>query len=147
VRSANKYVPSHKSLSENCRARHPTWQHVDPSVTMCTPRRMSNKLLHSSTRAMYWSLSSQCVKGKGKLVPVLSLPEHHAIKAYWGVEVQLHKFLKLDPRWMWVVSFTPQPPYSQGKSPWYPLGSSKSQFGCGGAFINSKKKGKVVPVL
>jgi hypothetical protein len=30
------------------------------------------------------------VKGKG--VPVL-LTEHHAMKVYWGVEVQLHEFL------------------------------------------------------
>jgi hypothetical protein len=26
-------------------------------------------------------------KGKGKAVPVLILTEHHAMKAYWGVEV------------------------------------------------------------
>jgi len=26
-------------------------------------------------------------KGKVKVVPVLSLTEHHAIKAYWGVEI------------------------------------------------------------
>jgi hypothetical protein len=29
---------------------------------------------------------------KGKVVPVL-LTEHHATKAYWGVEVSLHAFL------------------------------------------------------
>jgi hypothetical protein len=26
-------------------------------------------------------------KGKGKIVPVIFLTEHHAMKAYWGVEV------------------------------------------------------------
>jgi hypothetical protein len=26
-------------------------------------------------------------KGKGKVVPILFLTEHHAMKAYWGVEV------------------------------------------------------------
>jgi hypothetical protein len=26
-------------------------------------------------------------KGKGKVVPVLFLTEHHATKAYWGLEV------------------------------------------------------------
>jgi hypothetical protein len=26
-------------------------------------------------------------KGKGKVVPALFLTEHHAMKAYWGVEV------------------------------------------------------------
>jgi hypothetical protein len=30
-----------------------------------------------------------------KVVPVLPLTEHHAIKAYWGVEVQLHPFFDL----------------------------------------------------
>jgi hypothetical protein len=30
--------------------------------------------------------SSTCKVGKGKVVPVL-LTEHHAMKAYWGVEV------------------------------------------------------------
>jgi hypothetical protein len=27
------------------------------------------------------------VKGKRKVVPVLFLTEHHAVKVYWGVEV------------------------------------------------------------
>jgi hypothetical protein len=26
-------------------------------------------------------------KGKGKVVPVLFLTEHHALKVYWGVEL------------------------------------------------------------
>jgi hypothetical protein len=35
-------------------------------------------------------------KSKGKkVVPVLPLTEHHAMKAYWGVEVQLHPFFDL----------------------------------------------------
>jgi hypothetical protein len=28
---------------------------------------------------------AMCVKGKDKVVPVLSLTEHHAMKAYWGL--------------------------------------------------------------
>jgi hypothetical protein len=32
---------------------------------------------------------------EGKVAPVLPLTEHHAMKVYWGVEVQLHPFL--DP--------------------------------------------------
>jgi hypothetical protein len=35
---------------------------------------------------------------KGKVVPVLPLTEHHAMKAYWGVEVQLHSFFGLGTR-------------------------------------------------
>jgi hypothetical protein len=31
--------------------------------------------------------SFSAFKGKGKVVPVLFLTEHHGMKAYWGVEV------------------------------------------------------------
>jgi hypothetical protein len=34
------------------------------------------------------SVTVGCIKGKkGKVVPVLFLAEHHAMEAYWGVEV------------------------------------------------------------
>jgi hypothetical protein len=33
-----------------------------------------------------------------KVVPVLTLTEHYAMKAYWGVEVQLHPFFDLGTR-------------------------------------------------
>jgi hypothetical protein len=33
------------------------------------------------------------VKGKGKFCPCAFLTDHHAMKAYWGVEVKLHAFL------------------------------------------------------
>jgi len=33
-----------------------------------------------------------------KVVPVLPLTEHHAMKAYWGVKVQLHPFFDLCTR-------------------------------------------------
>jgi len=32
-------------------------------------------------------------KGTGKVVPVLFSAEHHAMKAYWEMEVQIHAFL------------------------------------------------------
>jgi hypothetical protein len=35
------------------------------------------------------------LKGKGKVVPVLLLTEHHTMKAYGGVKVQLHTFFDL----------------------------------------------------
>jgi hypothetical protein len=28
-----------------------------------------------------------------------ALTEHHAMKAYWGVEIQLHSFFDLGTRW------------------------------------------------
>jgi hypothetical protein len=38
------------------------------------------------------------VKGKVKVVSVLPTTEHHAMKAYWGVEAQLHPFFDLGTR-------------------------------------------------
>jgi hypothetical protein len=52
-----------------------------------------------------WNIKVKC---KGKVVPVLLLTEHHAMKAYWGVEAQFHPFSDLGTRRRWVVSFTPQ---------------------------------------
>jgi hypothetical protein len=41
------------------------------------------------------------------------------MKAYWGSGgiAPLHSFFDLGTRWRWVISFTPQPLYPQGKSP------------------------------
>jgi hypothetical protein len=36
--------------------------------------------------------------------------------------------LDLGTRWRWVVSFTPRPLYTQGKSPWYLLDRRLSGF-------------------
>jgi hypothetical protein len=65
------------------------------------------------------------------------------MKAYWGVEIQLHAFFDLGTRWRWVVNFTPQPLYTQGRSPWYPLGrrlgGPQSRSGRGGEEKNSQR--------
>jgi hypothetical protein len=64
------------------------------------------------------------------------------MKAYGGVDVQLHSFFDLGTRWRWVVSFTPRPLYPQGKSPSYPLdrslGGPQSRSGRGGEEKNSQ---------
>jgi hypothetical protein len=39
------------------------------------------------------------VKVKGKIVPVITLTEHHTMKAYRGVDVQLYSFFDLSTRW------------------------------------------------
>jgi hypothetical protein len=61
--------------------------------------------------------------------------------AYWGGGIA-PRILDLGIRWSWVVSFTPRPLYSQGKSPWYPLdrrlGGSQSRSGRGGDEKNSQ---------
>jgi hypothetical protein len=57
------------------------------------------------------------------------------------------RILDLGTRWRWVVSFTPRPLYSQGKSPWYTLdrrlGGPQSRSGHGGV----KKHSQSLPGL
>jgi hypothetical protein len=81
------------------------------------------------------------LKGKGKIIPVLFSTEHHAMKAYWRSGGISPLILNLGTRCWWVVSFTPQPLYPQGKRRWYPLdrrlGGPQSRCGCCG-----KSKGK-----
>jgi hypothetical protein len=55
-------------------------------------------------------------KGKDKIVPLL-LTKHHAMKAYWGMEVQRHSFFDLGTRWRWVVSFTTRSFYLRERPP------------------------------
>jgi hypothetical protein len=43
----------------------------------------------------------------GKVVSVLFLTEHHAMKAYWGSGSRAPRILDLGTRWRRVVSFTP----------------------------------------
>jgi hypothetical protein len=73
------------------------------------------------------------IKVKVKLSLCLFLTHHHAMKAYWGVQVQLPRIIDLGTRWKWVVSFTPRPLYPQGKRPWYTLdrrlGGPQSRLG------------------
>jgi hypothetical protein len=81
------------------------------------------------------------VKDKVKIL-VLFLTNHHAMKAFGGVEVQLHSFFDLGIRWRWLVSFTHRPLYPQVKNPWYPLnkrlGGPQSRSGWGGEEKNSQ---------
>jgi hypothetical protein len=56
------------------------------------------------------------------------------MKAYWGMQVELHLFFYFGIRWRWVVSFTPRPLYPQEKN-YYPLdrrlGGPQRRSGCG----------------
>jgi hypothetical protein len=71
------------------------------------------------------------------------------MKAYWGVEVELHSFFDLGTGWRWVVSFTPRPLYLQGKRPWYPLdrrlGGPQSRSGRDGEEKNSQPPPGIEP--
>jgi hypothetical protein len=49
------------------------------------------------------------------------LTNHRAVRTYWRSGGIAPFILDLGTRWMWVVSFTLRPPYSQGKIPHYPL--------------------------
>jgi hypothetical protein len=52
----------------------------------------------------------------------LFLSEHHSMAAYWVSGGIAQCTLNLGMRWRWVLGFTLRQLYSQGKSPWYPLG-------------------------
>jgi len=39
------------------------------------------------------------------------------MKVYWGSGGITPRILDLGTRWRWVVSFTPQPPYSREREP------------------------------
>jgi hypothetical protein len=58
------------------------------------------------------------------------------MKAYWGRGCIAPRILDLGTRRRWMVSFSPRPPYPQGKSPYYPLyrrlGGPQSRSGHGG---------------
>jgi hypothetical protein len=71
------------------------------------------------------------------------------MKAYWGMEAQLHSFFELGTKWRWGVIFTLQPLYVQGKSPWYPLDRRldglQSRSGRGGEEKNSQPPPGIEP--
>jgi hypothetical protein len=79
------------------------------------------------------------------------LTEHHSIKAYWGMEVQLHSFFDLGTRCRWVVNFTPLPLYPQGKSLLYPLdrrlGGPQNRSERGGEGQNSQPLPGLEPLI
>jgi hypothetical protein len=53
-------------------------------------------------------------KGRGKVVPVLSTG-HHAMKAYWGVEIKPHTLLTSALNGDEWPTTHHRPPYPQGK--------------------------------
>jgi hypothetical protein len=79
------------------------------------------------------SLFVSCVEVIHRLLAKLSvcLIKYHAIKTYRGWRYS-STILDLGTGWRWVVSFTTQPLYFQGKSPRYPLdrrlGEEKNLF-------------------
>jgi hypothetical protein len=46
------------------------------------------------TEYLWFELSDACLKVKS-----LCLTKHHAVKAYWGVEVKLHSFFDFGTRY------------------------------------------------
>jgi hypothetical protein len=91
------------------------------------------------------------VHRKGKVTPALFLTEHHAMKASWGVEVQLHALSDLGIRWRWVVSFTSRLLYPQGKSRRYSLDrrlrGPQSRSGGGGEEKNNQPLPELEPPI
>jgi len=79
----------------------------------------------------------------------LFLTKHHATKKYWGSGGIAPHILDVGTTWRWVVSFTPRPLYTQGKSPRYPLdrrlGGPQSRSGHGGEEKNSQPPPGIEP--
>jgi hypothetical protein len=94
---------------------------------------------HHWKRSLWISRCRWEVKVKVNLS--LCLTKHHTMMTYWGNGGVALCILDLGTRWRWVVSFTPQLLYPQGKSPWYPLDrrldGPQSRSGRGGEEKNS----------
>jgi hypothetical protein len=75
-------------------------------------------------------------------------PRHEGALGNGGISPRI---LDLGTRWRWVVSFTPQPLYSQGKDPWYPLdrrlGGPQSRSGRCGEKKNSQPPPELEPPI
>jgi hypothetical protein len=73
------------------------------------------------------------------------------MKAYWGSGGVAPRIINLNTRWKWMVSFTPRPLCTQGKSPWYPLdrrlGGPQSRSGRGGEEKNSEPLPGLLPTI
>jgi hypothetical protein len=70
-------------------------------------------------------------------------PRHEGVLESGAIAIRIApRIPDIGSRWSWVVIFTPQPLYSQGKGPWYPLdrtlGGHQRQSGRGGEEKNSK---------
>jgi hypothetical protein len=77
-------------------------------------------MLYCSVYILQWlTVSAQDYDSKVNVKVKLSLclNKHHAMKAYWEVEVYLHSFFELGTRWRWVVNFTPRLLYPRGRGP------------------------------
>jgi hypothetical protein len=76
-------------------------------------------------------------------------PRHEGELGEWRYSFT-HSLTSLGTRWRWVVSFTPRPIYSQGKSPWYPLdrrlSGLQSRCGRGGEDKNSQPRRESNPI-
>jgi len=67
----------------------------------------------------FWRTLYKTWKVKVKLT--LCLTKHRAMETYWRSRGIAPRILDLSTRWEWMVSFTPRPLYSHGKSPSYPF--------------------------
>jgi len=57
------------------------------------------------------------LEGKGKVVSMLFLTEHHTMKMFWWSGGITSRIIDLGTRSRSVVRFTPRPLYPQGKNP------------------------------
>jgi hypothetical protein len=93
------------------------------------------RLSRSSDTVSFWDIS--------KVTGVNLFDKNvNSVQSNSDIVYKLAKKLVWKYRWRWVVSFTPRPLYSQGKSPWYPLDrrlcGPQSRSGRGGEEENSQ---------
>jgi hypothetical protein len=86
-------------VSYDLRERHA--RDLIPCSVSCVTSTLKMEAIRSSEMSQTFptTIGRRRQKVNGKVVPVLLLTEHHAMKAYWGVGVHLHVFFDLGTRW------------------------------------------------
>jgi hypothetical protein len=115
---------------------HFTWQWV---ITGRVNKQEENLIIFHTKKRSVENKSAQCKQkwlNQVSRMEDIHLTNHHAMKTYWEVEVQLPRILNLWTIWRPVVSFTQQQLYLWDKRRRYPLdrrlGWPQSRSGRGG---------------
>jgi hypothetical protein len=98
---------------------HPIFLHTTSLIYILLSSLFSTSFHVITVRCLlkFHKLQRAVLYTKSNMNMVKALTEHHAMKAYWGSGSIAPLIFYLRTRWRWVVSFTPQPLYPQGKSP------------------------------
>jgi hypothetical protein len=115
-----------------------------------SPSRLANLMRIAST---LFSVVNLLIKNFTHVKDSLCLTKHPSVKTYWGSGGIAPRILDLGTRWRWVVNFTPQPLYPQGKipPPRYPLdrslGGPQSRSGRSGEERTPRHRRESNPII